>query len=52
MAVGIGEIADLVDGEEIGSCIVAQAAAQGGIAVESGEIAEQLSGAGWPWMSA
>jgi hypothetical protein len=46
MAVRVGEVSNLVDDEEIGPCIVAQAAAQGGIAVKSGEIAEQLSGAG------
>ena len=46
VAVGIGEISDLIDGEEVGVSIVAQAPTQRGIAVECGEIAEQLSGAG------
>jgi len=45
VAVGIGEVADLIDGEEIGTGIVAQPPPQGGIAVERGEIAEQLPGA-------
>ena len=45
MAIGIGEIADLVDHQETGAGIVTQAPAQGGIAVERGEVAEQLTGA-------
>ena len=45
MAIGIGEIADLVDHQKTGAGIVTQAPAQGGIAVESGEVAEQLTGA-------
>jgi hypothetical protein len=41
----IGEIADLVDHKKTGAGIVTQAPAQGGIAVERGEVAEQLTGA-------
>ena len=37
MAIGIGEIADLVDHQQTGSGIVPQAPAQGGIAVERGQ---------------
>ncbi len=46
MTVGVGEITDLVDDEEVGASIVAQAPTQGGITVERGEVAEQLAGAG------
>ena len=46
MAVRIGQIADFIEGEQVATCAVAQAAAQGGIAVESGEIAEHLAGGG------
>ena len=45
MAIGIGEIADLVDHQQTGAGIVTQAPAQGGIAIERGEVAEQLTGA-------
>src|SRR5580704_13649488 len=45
MAIGIGEIADLVDHQKTGAGIVTQSPAQGGIAVERGEVAEQLTGA-------
>jgi hypothetical protein len=45
VTVGIGEISDLIDGEEVGVGIVAQTPTQRGIAVERGEITEQLSGA-------
>ena len=45
MAIGIGELADLVDHEKTGAGLVTQAPAQGGIAVERGEVAEQLTGA-------
>src|ERR1700693_3012128 len=44
-AIGIGEIAALVDHQETGAGIVTQSPAQGGIAVERGEVAEQLTGA-------
>src|ERR1700674_4548275 len=46
MTIGIGEISDLVDHQKTGAGIVTQAPAQGGIAVECGELAEQLTGAG------
>ena len=46
MAIGIGEIADLVDHQKTGAGIMTQAPAQGGITVECGELAEQLAGAG------
>jgi hypothetical protein len=41
MAVGIGEVSDLVDDQETGAGIMAQAAAQSGVAIEGGEVAEQ-----------
>src|SRR6516225_2871227 len=44
MTVGIGEVADLVDHQEAGSSIVAHAPAQRGVAIECGEIPEQLAG--------
>jgi hypothetical protein len=46
MAIGIGKISDLIDHQKAGLGIVPQAPAQGGIAVERGELAEQLAGAG------
>ena len=46
VAVGIGEVADLIDDEELGACVMAQPAAQSGIAVERGEIAKHLARAG------
>ena len=46
MAIGIGEISDLVDHQKTGAGIVTQTPAQGEIAVECGELAEQLTGAG------
>src|SRR4029434_1037817 len=46
MAVGVGEIADLIDDEETGSGIVAQAPAQRGIAIERGKLAEHAAGGG------
>src|SRR5258706_4330433 len=46
MAIGIGEISDLVDHQKTGAGIVTQASAQGRIAVERGEVAKQLTGAG------
>jgi len=46
VTVGIGEISDLIDGEEVGVGIVAQTPTERGITVERGEITEQLSGAG------
>jgi len=45
MAIGIGEISDFVDHQKTRAGIVTQAAAQGGIAVERGEVAAQLTGA-------
>src|SRR4051812_26011006 len=46
VAVGVGEIADLVDHQQLGPGIMAQAPAQSGIAVERAKITEQLTGAG------
>ena len=46
MAVGVGEIANLVDHQQLRASIVAQASAQGRIAVECAEIAKQLACAG------
>ena len=46
VAVGIGQIPDLVDCQELWPGVVAQAAAQRGVAVECAQIAEQLAGAG------
>ncbi len=46
MPVGIGEISDLVDHQQLRTGIVAQTAAQGGVAVKRAEIAQQLAGAG------
>ncbi len=46
MAVGVGQVADLVDHQQLRPGVVAQAAAQGRVAVERAEVAEQLAGAG------
>src|SRR5215467_799014 len=46
MSVGVGEVSDLIDDEETGSGVVAQTAAEGGVAVERGEIAEHVAGGG------
>jgi len=46
MAIGVGEVADLVDHQQVRAGVMAQAATQRGIAVECAEIAEQLAGAG------
>ncbi len=46
VAVGVGEIADLVDDQQVRGGVVAESAAQGGIAVEGGQFAEQ-SGRRW-----
>jgi hypothetical protein len=44
VAVGIGEITDLIDHQNVGSGVVAQASAQRGIAIEGGEFAKHLAG--------
>jgi hypothetical protein len=44
MTIGVGEVPDLIDDQERRAGIVVYAAAQSGVAVEGGEIAEQLSG--------
>ena len=46
MAVGVGQITDLIDHQESGGGVVAQAAAQSGVAVEGREIAQQFAGTG------
>ena len=46
MAVGIGEIPDFVDHQQLRARIVAQAASQCGIAIERAKVAEQLARAG------
>src|SRR5215471_14335592 len=46
VAVGVGEVADLIDYEEARAYIAAQAPAQCGIAVERGETAEHVAGGG------
>src|SRR5215470_17611671 len=46
VAVGVGEVADLIDDEEARTYVAAQAPAQCGIAVERGEIAEHVTGGG------
>src|SRR5208283_4244014 len=46
MAVGIGEIPDFVDHQQLRARIVAQAASQRGIAIERAKVAEQLARAG------
>ena len=46
MTIGLGEVADLVDDEQMRAGVMAQTAAQSRIAVECAEIAEQLAGAG------
>src|SRR5271170_6123388 len=43
MAIGIGEISDLVDHQQLRAGVVAQATAQRGIAVERAKVAEQLA---------
>jgi hypothetical protein len=42
MAIGVGEIADLVDHQQFGAGIMAQAATQGGTPVERAEVAEPI----------
>src|SRR5262249_57309417 len=44
VAVGVGKVADLIDDEEAQTYVTAQAPAQCGIALESGEIAEHVTG--------
>ena len=46
MTIGVGEVADLVDDEETGAGIVAEAPAQRGIAIERGQLAEHVAGGG------
>ena len=46
MSVGVGEIADLVDDQEHGGGVVAEAMAQGRGAVDRRQISQQLAGAG------
>ena len=46
VAVRVGEVADLVDHQERGAGVVAQAAAQRGVGVERGELAQELAGGG------
>ena len=46
VAIGVGEIADLIDDQELRTGVMAQTAAQGGIAIQCREITEQLAGAG------
>ena len=46
MAVGVREVADLVDHQQIGCAIATQSQAQGRVAVEAGQIAQQLAGGG------
>src|SRR5215471_17385547 len=46
VAVGVGEVADLIDDEEAWAGVVAKPPAQCGIAVERGEIAEHVAGGG------
>ena len=46
MAVGVGQVANLVDDQQAGACVMVQAPSQRGIAVEGGEVAQQLAGAG------
>jgi hypothetical protein len=41
MTIGVGEVADLVDDEQMRTGVMAQTAAQSGIAVECAEIAKQ-----------
>jgi hypothetical protein len=43
---GIGEMSDLVDHQQLRTGIMAQTTAQGGVAVERAEIAQQLARAG------
>src|SRR5208337_2936590 len=45
-AVRVGEISDFIDDQQCWRGVVAQASAQGGVAVERGEFAEQLARAG------
>src|SRR5262245_50610472 len=44
MAVGIGEVADLIDDEEEGTCVMAQPPAQCGVAVTRSEFAYDVAG--------
>ena len=46
MAIGVGEIANFVDREQLRPGVMSQATAQCGIAVQGGKIAKQLAGAG------
>jgi hypothetical protein len=46
VAVGVGEVPDLVDDQERGSGVVSQASAQSGGAVDGGQVAEKLAGVG------
>src|SRR5271165_6585991 len=46
MAIGIGEISDFVDHQQLRARIVAQAASQCGIAIERAKVAQQLASAG------
>src|SRR4051794_41927788 len=46
MPVGVGEVADLVDHQQAGPGIVAEATAQGGVAVEGGGGGGQGAGGG------
>jgi hypothetical protein len=40
VAIGIGEVSDLIDDEEAGGGVVAEPATEGGIAVAPGKFAE------------
>ncbi len=46
MAVGVGQVADLVDDQQGGGCVQVQARAQGRVAVQGCEFTQELTGGG------
>ncbi len=46
MAVGVGQVADLIDAQQVEVCVVAQPAVHGRGAVKGSQLAEQGTGAG------